>query len=164
MRLIYPKLSAVPPTSVMMRSQGAEVGSSVAGAAGGPLELECTVTGCNPPPRLHWFVGSLRVEGSQGVENREARTVTSRLSVTAIKEDAGENVRCVVEHSALTEEMEAVVRLEIQCEFVLKTCVVSPHSMYRPHKATQDEMAKFHSDEYIKFLISIRPNNMIEYS
>ena len=103
----------------MMRSQGAEVGDSVAGAAGEPLDLECLVTGGNPPARLHWFVGSRRLEGSGEVENREARTVTSRLSVTATKEDADEDVRCVVEHSALTEEMEAVARLEIQCEFVL---------------------------------------------
>lgn len=36
--------------------------------------------------------------------------------------------------------------------------------IYRPHKATQDEMTKFHSDEYIRFLRSIRPDNMNEYS
>ena len=34
----------------------------------------------------------------------------------------------------------------------------------RPHKATQDEMTKFHSDDYIRFLRSIRPDNMGEYS
>jgi hypothetical protein len=28
----------------------------------------------------------------------------------------------------------------------------------------QDEMTKFHSDDYIKFLRSIRPDNMSEYS
>ena len=28
----------------------------------------------------------------------------------------------------------------------------------------QDEMTKFHSDDYIKFLRSIRPDNMGEYS
>ena len=36
--------------------------------------------------------------------------------------------------------------------------------IYRPHKATQDEMTKFHSDDYIRFLRSIRPDNMGEYS
>merc|ERR1719402_499897 len=36
--------------------------------------------------------------------------------------------------------------------------------VYRPHKATQDEMTKFHSDDYIRFLRSIRPDNMSEYS
>lgn len=34
----------------------------------------------------------------------------------------------------------------------------------RPHKATADEMTKFHSDDYIRFLRSIRPDNMAEYN
>ena len=36
--------------------------------------------------------------------------------------------------------------------------------IYRPHKATQEVMTKFHSYDYIKFLSSIRPNNISEYS
>lgn len=36
--------------------------------------------------------------------------------------------------------------------------------LQRPHKAIQDEMTKFHSDDYIKFLRSIRPDNMSEYN
>merc|ERR1719239_225722 len=36
--------------------------------------------------------------------------------------------------------------------------------IYRPHKATAEEMTKFHSDDYIKFLRSIRPDNMTEYN
>uniref|UniRef100_A0A8C9S5S5 Histone deacetylase 2 n=1 Tax=Scleropages formosus TaxID=113540 RepID=A0A8C9S5S5_SCLFO len=36
--------------------------------------------------------------------------------------------------------------------------------IYRPHKATADEMTKYHSDDYIKFLRSIRPDNMSEFS
>ncbi|XP_041716712.1 histone deacetylase 2 isoform X1 [Coregonus clupeaformis] len=36
--------------------------------------------------------------------------------------------------------------------------------IYRPHKATAEEMTKYHSDDYIKFLRSIRPDNMSEYS
>jgi acetoin utilization deacetylase AcuC-like enzyme len=34
----------------------------------------------------------------------------------------------------------------------------------RPHKATADEMTKFHSDDYVRFLRSIRPDNMSEYN
>ncbi|MGH0182175.1 UNVERIFIED_CONTAM: hypothetical protein FKN15_008765 [Acipenser sinensis] len=34
----------------------------------------------------------------------------------------------------------------------------------RPHKANAEEMTKYHSDDYIKFLRSIRPDNMSEYS
>uniref|UniRef100_A0A5F9DUK7 histone deacetylase n=1 Tax=Oryctolagus cuniculus TaxID=9986 RepID=A0A5F9DUK7_RABIT len=40
----------------------------------------------------------------------------------------------------------------------------SATTMMRPHKATAEEMTKYHSDEYIKFLRSIRPDNMSEYS
>ena len=35
--------------------------------------------------------------------------------------------------------------------------------IYQPHKATQEEITKFHSDDYIKFLCSIRPDNKSEY-
>lgn len=37
-------------------------------------------------------------------------------------------------------------------------------SLQRPHKANAEEMTKYHSDDYIKFLRSIRPDNMSEYS
>ncbi|CAD5113514.1 DgyrCDS2674 [Dimorphilus gyrociliatus] len=36
--------------------------------------------------------------------------------------------------------------------------------IYRPHKAIAEEMTKFHSDEYIKFLRNIKPDNMSEYN
>ena len=36
--------------------------------------------------------------------------------------------------------------------------------IYRPHKATMEEMTKYHSDDYIRFLRSIRPDNMSEYN
>ena len=36
--------------------------------------------------------------------------------------------------------------------------------IYRPHKANMDEMTKYHSDDYIRFLRSIRPDNMNEHS
>ncbi|XP_023997967.2 probable histone deacetylase 1-B [Salvelinus sp. IW2-2015] len=36
--------------------------------------------------------------------------------------------------------------------------------IYRPHKANGEEMTKYHSDDYIKFLRSIRPDNMSEHS
>eukprot|EP00794_Sanderia_malayensis_P004784 gene4784-5411_t len=37
-------------------------------------------------------------------------------------------------------------------------------AMKRPHKAASDEMTKYHSDDYIKFLKTIRPENMSEYN
>lgn len=36
--------------------------------------------------------------------------------------------------------------------------------IYRPHKATMEEMTKYHADEYIKFLRNIRPDNMGEHN
>ena len=36
--------------------------------------------------------------------------------------------------------------------------------IYHPHKANAEEMNKYHSDDYIKFSRSIRPDNMSEYS
>ncbi|KAL1779838.1 histone deacetylase 1 [Sigmodon hispidus] len=36
--------------------------------------------------------------------------------------------------------------------------------IYRPHKANAEEMTKYHSDDYIKFLRFICPDNMSEYS
>jgi len=36
--------------------------------------------------------------------------------------------------------------------------------IYRPHKATAEEMTKYHSDDYIKFLKSIKPENMSEFN
>uniref|UniRef100_G1PYS3 Histone deacetylase 1 n=1 Tax=Myotis lucifugus TaxID=59463 RepID=G1PYS3_MYOLU len=36
--------------------------------------------------------------------------------------------------------------------------------IYRPHKANTEEMTKSHSDDCMKFLRSIRPDNMSEYS
>lgn len=46
--------------------------------------------------------------------------------------------------------------------FQNKAC--SSLSLQRPHKANAEEMTKYHSDDYIKFLRSIRPDNMSEYS
>ncbi|XP_067927813.1 probable histone deacetylase 1-B [Watersipora subatra] len=36
--------------------------------------------------------------------------------------------------------------------------------IYRPMKASVEEMTKFHSDDYIKFLRTIRPDNMSEHN
>lgn len=36
--------------------------------------------------------------------------------------------------------------------------------IYRPQKASKEDMTKYHSDDYIKFLYSIRPDNMNEFN
>ena len=39
-----------------------------------------------------------------------------------------------------------------------------PICFQRPHKASFEEMTKYHSDDYIKFLRTIRPENTSEYN
>lgn len=36
--------------------------------------------------------------------------------------------------------------------------------IYRPHPATHEEMTRYHSDDYIRFLRAIRPDNVQEYT
>jgi len=106
----------VPPTGVMMRRQeeATPVESVLAATTGDNIDLECVAAGGNPPPRIHWFVGSRRLEGGKELEDQEARSMVSRISLTARKADAGKNVKCVVEHSALKTEMESTSSLDIQ--------------------------------------------------
>ena len=104
----------------MMRRQeeANPVESVLATTAGDNIDLECVAAGGNPPPRIHWFVGSRRLEGGKELEDQEARSMVSRISLTARKADAGKNVKCVVEHSALKTEMESTSSLDIQCKCV----------------------------------------------
>lgn len=50
------------------------------------------------------------------------------------------------------------------CLLLFHTQAFFPSLSQRPHKATAEEMTKYHSDDYIKFLRSIRPDNMSEFS
>ena len=34
----------------------------------------------------------------------------------------------------------------------------------RPHPASHEEMTRYHSDDYIRFLRTIRPDNVAEYT
>jgi histone deacetylase 1/2 len=36
--------------------------------------------------------------------------------------------------------------------------------IYRPHKATYEDLTRFHSGEYIGFLRTIRPDNIVEFN
>nr|ALG64480.1 histone deacetylase 1 [Meretrix meretrix] len=53
-------------------------------------------------------------------------------------------------------------RIRMTHNLILNYGLYRKMEIYRPHKATQEEMTKFHSDDYIKFLRSIRPDNMSE--
>ena len=55
-------------------------------------------------------------------------------------------------------------RMRMTHNLILNYGLYRRMEIYRPHKATQEEMTKYHSDEYIRFLRSIRPDNMTEYN
>lgn len=55
-------------------------------------------------------------------------------------------------------------RIRMTHNLILNYGLYRKMEIYRPHKATQEEMTKFHSDDYIKFLRSIRPDNMSDYN
>ncbi|XP_070396419.1 histone deacetylase 1-like isoform X1 [Dermacentor albipictus] len=55
-------------------------------------------------------------------------------------------------------------RMRMTHNLILNYGLYRKMEIYRPHKATQEEMTKYHSDDYIRFLRSIRPDNMSEYN
>ncbi|OQR74486.1 histone deacetylase 1-like [Tropilaelaps mercedesae] len=55
-------------------------------------------------------------------------------------------------------------RMRMTHNLILNYGLYRRMEIYRPHKATQEEMTKYHSDEYVRFLRSIRPDNMSEYN
>ncbi|XP_013778811.1 histone deacetylase 1 [Limulus polyphemus] len=55
-------------------------------------------------------------------------------------------------------------RIRMAHNLILNYGLYRKMEIYRPHKATQEEMTKYHSDDYIRFLRSIRPDNMSEYN
>lgn len=55
-------------------------------------------------------------------------------------------------------------RIRMAHNLILNYGLYRKMEIYRPHKALSEEMTKYHSDDYIKFLRSIRPDNVQEYS
>lgn len=55
-------------------------------------------------------------------------------------------------------------RIRMAHNLILNYGLYRKMEIYRPHKANADEMTKYHSDDYIKFLRSIRPDNVQEYN
>lgn len=55
-------------------------------------------------------------------------------------------------------------RIRMAHNLILNYGLYRKMEIYRPHKALAEEMTKYHSDDYIKFLRSIRPDNVQEYS
>lgn len=55
-------------------------------------------------------------------------------------------------------------RIRMAHNLILNYGLYRKMEIYRPHKAMGEEMTKYHSDDYIKFLRSIRPDNVNEYN
>lgn len=55
-------------------------------------------------------------------------------------------------------------RIRMAHNLILNYGLYRKMEIYRPHKAMAEEMTKYHSDDYIKFLRSIRPDNVQEYN
>ncbi|XP_022102294.1 histone deacetylase 1-like [Acanthaster planci] len=55
-------------------------------------------------------------------------------------------------------------RIRMTHNLILNYGLYRKMEIYRPHKAVMEEMTKYHSDDYIKFLRTIRPDNMSEYT
>ena len=110
----------VPPTSVELRSEAGPVKEVVSGVAGEEVEVECVVEGGNPSPNLHWYLGRRRLGADTVMEDQRQGSVSSRLVLRVEKENSGQPLRCVVEHSALQTDMEASALLDIHCKWSVK--------------------------------------------
>ncbi|KAK3606315.1 hypothetical protein CHS0354_041947 [Potamilus streckersoni] len=55
-------------------------------------------------------------------------------------------------------------RIRMAHDLIMKYGLYNQMEIYRPHKATHEEMTNFHSEDYIKFLRNITPENVNEYS
>lgn len=55
-------------------------------------------------------------------------------------------------------------RIRMTHNLLLNYGIYRKMEVYRPRKATYEEMTRFHSDEYIQFLKNVRPDNMTQNS
>ncbi|CAF1004510.1 unnamed protein product [Rotaria magnacalcarata] len=55
-------------------------------------------------------------------------------------------------------------RIRMAHNLVLNYGLYRKMEVYRPHKAVADEMTRFHSDEYVKFIQNVGPDNIMEFN
>jgi histone deacetylase 1/2 len=55
-------------------------------------------------------------------------------------------------------------RIRMAHNLILNYGLYRKMEVYRPHKATFEEMSKFHSDEYVRFLKAVKPDNLANYN
>ncbi|CAF0803216.1 unnamed protein product [Rotaria sordida] len=55
-------------------------------------------------------------------------------------------------------------RIRMAHNLILNYGLYRKMEVYRPHKAVAEEMTRFHSDEYVKFIQNVRPDNIMEFN
>jgi len=97
-------------------------GRQLVASAGEEVELECLVTGGNPPATIHWLIGDRRVQGGHTQENSRSTASTnagvsvSRLALPVSREDNGATLRCIAEHPTLDPPLSDRASLVIHCK------------------------------------------------
>eukprot|EP00095_Tigriopus_kingsejongensis_P003091 maker-scaffold1368_size45390-snap-gene-0.5 protein:Tk03091 transcript:maker-scaffold1368_size45390-snap-gene-0.5-mRNA-1 annotation:"kin of irre-like protein 2" len=100
------------PHEIHIQRVGDE-GKEVIASAGEELELECVVSGGNPPSKIHWLGRDGAIQTGHTQENSrispEARTwiSVSRLTLPVSKSDNGAVIKCVADHPTLSTPMSA---------------------------------------------------------
>ena len=118
------------PNDIIIQRVGDAEGkdSSIIAAAGEEIELECIVTGGNPPAKLRWFTRDQEIQSGHRQDNTRASSSgnsrtwvsISRLSLPVSKADNRATVKCLAEHPTLLQKpLEAKANLTIHCKWIL---------------------------------------------
>ena len=117
-------LYAEAPTDILIQRVGDE-GQEVIASAGEEIELECIVSGGNPPAKLRWFAGEQELQSGHTQEdtrptpNSRTWMSVSRLTLPVSKDDNGATIRCLAEHPTLESAMSTKTQLTIHCKLQL---------------------------------------------
>lgn len=101
-----------------MQRVGDAVGN-VTARAGEQIELECTVEGANPPPKIQWFSGDDKkiISGHEQRNDNEGQfRSVSRLTLPVSREDNGAVVSCKADHPTLQTPLSDKTTLSIHCK------------------------------------------------
>ena len=131
-----------PPSQIHIQRVGDE-GREIIASAGEELELECIVSGGNPPAKVRWYAGNREVMTGHTQENSrispEARTwmSISRLTLPVSKADNGAIIRCLAEHPTMETPLSAQTAITIHCKKAKSRLYRIPFPDGSPHSLSQ---------------------------
>ena len=110
------------PSSVLIQKIGDSAGNITA-SEGEEIELECVVSGGNPPAKIKWFSHNREIisghrqedERLTSNETRIWRSV-SRLTFPVKRSDDNSAIRCEALHPTLAEPMSSTAALSVHCK------------------------------------------------